>query len=127
MHETTIARAIAEKVASRCEKMAPSTKASAVTVQVGTFRNVDPESLAFAFECLKNVYPALTECQLNLEIVQARAVCKDHNHEYEAKPENLFRCYICDSGIGKLIKGEELDITSITITEAEETEKMSHA
>lgn len=127
MHETAIAGAILEKVTERLSNFSRQAEAGSVKVQVGTFRNVDPESLSFAFDSLKMLNPALTGCILNLEVIQAVALCADNEHEYAALPDNLYRCNICDSGMGRLIKGEELDITGITIIEVDQTETMTHA
>ena len=127
MHEATIACAILDHAVRRLSMLSQPAVISAVYLRVGEFRNVDPESLKFAFNALRNSYQNLADCQLIVEIVPAKALCHANGHEYHAVPESLYRCNKCASGIGHLRTGEELDITGITIIDNETTEKDDYA
>lgn len=118
MHEATIAKAILDSISDRLTGLQQTSKASSVNVRVGEFRNVDPDSLSFAFDSLKKNYQGCTTCALNLELIEARALCKDGRHEYRANADNAYRCPECNSVIGAMVAGEELDITKIMVFQA---------
>lgn len=118
MHETTIAKAILDRICDRLTGLQKTSNANAVSVRIGEFRNVDPDSLSFAFDSLKQNYQACRTCALNLELIEARALCKDARHEYRASADNAYRCPDCNSVIGAMVSGKELDITKIVVSQA---------
>lgn len=115
MHEATIANSILEIVANRLESVGPQASALSVEILCGEFRNVDPESLLFAFDSMKELHRSLADCCLEINIIPASAKCKDNDHVYRPMYELAYRCPVCDSGIGKLVQGEELDVVNVTI------------
>ncbi|MBX9878810.1 MAG: hydrogenase maturation nickel metallochaperone HypA [Candidatus Obscuribacterales bacterium] len=117
MHETAIAKAILDRITDRLGNLRSTSNATSVQVRVGEFRNVDPESLSFAFDSLKKEYPTCIACTLNLELIETRALCKDGRHEYKASADNAYRCPNCGSAIGTLVSGEELHITKIVVSQ----------
>lgn len=117
MHEAAIAKAILDRISEHLTGLQQASNASSVSVRVGEFRNVDPDSLSFAFDSLKQNYQACKTCALNLELVEARALCKDARHEYRASADNAYRCPDCSSAIGAMVSGEELDITKIMVAQ----------
>lgn len=117
MHETAIAKAILDRIDDRLSSLQFTSNAASVDVRVGEFRNVDPDSLSFAFDSLKKEYPKCTACALNLELIETRALCKEGRHEYKATAESAFSCPECGSAIGALVSGEELDITKIVVSQ----------
>lgn len=127
MHEATIAVSILDHLVSRIDRSIQPVVAEAVYVSLGEFRNVDPESLKFAFDSLKREFPSCESCYLELKTIKATAVCRVNEHTYHASPMNAFRCEQCGSGIGRLVSGEELDITAITLTEKNNMEVMQNA
>lgn len=116
MHEAAIAKSILDRINNQLANLQKSSKAASVDVRIGEFRNVDPESLSFAFDSLKKEYGTCQTCALNLELIEARALCKDGRHEYRASADNAFSCPQCGSAIGALLSGEELDITKIVVS-----------
>lgn len=118
MHEATIAQAILERISNQLTCLQQASNACSVNVRVGEFRNVDPDSLSFAFNSLKHNYQACQTCALHLELIEARALCKDARHEYRASADNAYRCPECNSAIGAMVSGEELDITKIVVSQA---------
>ena len=127
MHEATIAVSILDHVMSRVNRSPEPVVAEVVSVRIGEFRNVDPESLTFAFNSLKIDFPNCESCLLELQTIEATATCRVNKHRYHASPANAYRCSQCDSGIGKLLTGEELDITAITLAVENVTEGKQNA
>jgi hydrogenase nickel insertion protein HypA len=121
MHETTIANSILEIVSAKCRTTPHSAAAVKVDVLVGEFRNVDPDSLRFAFENMRQFYPLCSSCQLHIEIAHAMAVCKTQDHRFSPQISTGFRCTHCGGPIGKLLCGEELDVVGITLEADEQT------
>ena len=124
MHEAAIAQAILRKACQSFEQhqlrsghssSSNGELVSRIVVSVGEFRNVDPESLEFAFSALKKEYRSIEACQLDLVRVEALAVCSLEEHRYHPVPEHFFACTECGGSIKKLLKGDELDIISIEI------------
>jgi len=107
MHEAAIAQSILERVSERAVSLVRS-----ITIEIGGFRNVDPESLTFAFSALKENYYHLKEASLIIKMVAPKAVCA-MKHEYEPKMEDAFRC-VCGEGIAELVQGNELNIVEFT-------------
>lgn len=139
MHEATVAFAILNKAAEAISKRFAAeladtknkssgvqNKASAqaddqrrrqatrVKVDIGEFRNVDPESLTFAFESLRKDIPNLENAELDIKFIEGFALCSQ-NHNYRPRPDSFFACTVCGSGLKTMINGEELNITAIEL------------
>jgi hydrogenase nickel insertion protein HypA len=126
MHEATIAQSILKIASRKLLENHLAISISTIKVVIGEFRNVDWESLQFAFDSLKNTYPGCQNCRLDTEIISARAQCRQCNYIYHPQLANAFRCPECNNGIGKLTEGEELDIVQMTL-ESEEKEQNNYA
>jgi len=113
MHEATIASNILDILLQRLANC-PNTAAVSITVLVGEFRNVDDESLCFAFDAIKDSIAGCCQCQLNIEKSQLLAKCSKNGHIYEPNPNGLYRCE-CGSPMGEIIKGQELDVVGCTL------------
>lgn len=124
MHEAGIAQSILDIAFKRLRERASTSAVSKISLEVGELRNVDGDSLEFAFDNLKGLYNGFACCQLEMKSIKALAWCHQANHQYNPCFENAFCCEQCGSGIGQLICGEELDLRSITF-ETSETEEPS--
>lgn len=113
MHEASIADAILQSGSARLSATPDALQVTRMRVSVGEFRNVDPESLLFAFDNMKSLYKGMGACQLEIEHVAAEASCQTNEHSYHPQFENSFCCQICGNGIGRMISGEELNIMSV--------------
>lgn len=120
MHELTVAGSILELIRKRQASLPPNHEVLQVEVRVGEFRNVDPESLDFAFNNLRLLYDDCHRCRLALEVAPALARCVPGNHAYRPLFEQGFRCTECGGGIASLETGEELDIVGYTIAAKED-------
>lgn len=113
MHEVTIAQSILQIAASKRENLPANAFATKISVRIGEMRNVENDSLDFAFENLKTLYEGFENCHLEMNLIKARAWCRQANHQYNPRFENAFCCEQCGSGIGQLIAGEELDLVDV--------------
>jgi len=92
-------------------------KVSSIQVNVGEFRNVDPESLDFAFQSLRKDFKYAEDARLKINRIDAIAKCTS-GHTYSPKPDKYYACTTCGAGIDKLVNGEELEIKSFELLEA---------
>lgn len=113
MHEATIAANILDAVSLRLRQF-PNTIATSVNVLIGEFRNVDAESLMFAFDALRDSVRGCEFCELIVEASPLVALCAEHKHRYFPKPDGAFKCQ-CGSGMGEVIHGSELDIVGYAL------------
>ena len=127
MHETAIASNILRHIDRKARELQHPCRVAAVSVLVGRFRNVDPESLSFAFDTLKQDYPICADCRLTVIPVEVVALCRASSHRYHLRCEEGFKCGQCGSGIGRLISGDELDIVDITMGTTDTAENNKHA
>lgn len=114
MHEATIAQLILlRSIEIASIKNEPIVS---IRIRVGRFRNVDPESLLFAFQSLKREYDPTTNAELSIESVSALARCSIGGHQYHPSADDYYCCTICGGGIGELLNGKELEIIAVETT-----------
>jgi len=84
-----------------------------VTVEIGAFQLVVPESLAFAFEALTRE-TVFENTKLIQKVIPARARCRDCNQEQSV--ESLFEaCGQCGSFNFEMLSGMELNISQMEV------------
>ncbi len=128
MHESAIAKSILEIVVQRLQSLDAEANAHSVSVIFGEFRNVEPESVSFAFDNMKQFYQGTLNCQLSISTIAAVAKCQDHGHKYHPRAVDAYRCPDCGSGIKDLLQGEELDVVNVVVElEKPESEKAEYA
>lgn len=113
MHELSLSSAIVNTVV----KHAADRTVSVVSVRVGQLRQVVPETLAFYF----GVVARGTVCEgarLELEAVPARLRCAPCAREW-AIDLPAFRCPTCGGAEVEIVSGDELEVESIEVEEAE--------
>jgi hydrogenase nickel incorporation protein HypA/HybF len=112
MHELSISSAVVDTVVEH----AAGRHVTAVTMTVGAFRQVVPESLEFYFEIVSRG----TVCEgarLEQVFVSLRLGCSSCGEEWE--PEiPAFRCPRCGGSEVELLQGDELEVESIEVEEA---------
>ncbi len=124
MHELSISSAIVDTAL----RHAGGRPISVVTMQIGSLRQVVPDSLAFYFEIVARD----TDCEgarLELEIVGAWMCCQTCGHEWDPAPEPAsgheqlapslpaFRCPACLRAGAEVIRGDELEVESIEVVD----------
>jgi Zn finger protein HypA/HybF involved in hydrogenase expression len=115
MHEATIAQSILKIASTKLKQTPNAERVLDIRIIVGEFRNVDIESLHFAFDNLKDMYEGLDRCVLQTDKISAQAICRTSKHIYHPNQENHFCCTICGDGIGNLVSGEELDVIGVKL------------
>ena len=115
MHEATIAQSILDIAVNRFNQMPEAIAVQSIKVQLGEFRNVDLDSLQFAFNSLKTSFKGCSASELKAEIGVAVAICQNCHQQYHPGIDLAFRCDKCGGGIDKLVSGEELNIIGITL------------
>ncbi len=112
MHELSISSAVVQTAIEH----AAGRRVSVVTMTTGAMRQVVPESLAFYFEIVAQD----TVCEgarLEQHLVAARLRCACAT---EWEPEiPAFRCPACGGADVEVIAGNELEVESIEVEEAE--------
>jgi hydrogenase nickel incorporation protein HypA/HybF len=113
MHELALSSAIVNTVV----KHADGRPVSLVALRVGKLRQVVPETLEFYFEFVARD----TICEgarLEQEVVEARLRCNPCGEEWEIEIP-AFRCPTCGGSDVAVASGEEFEVESIEVEEAE--------
>jgi hydrogenase nickel incorporation protein HypA/HybF len=113
VHELSLSSAIVATV----EKHAAGRRVTLVTLRVGRLRQVVPDTLAFYFEFVARG----TICEgarLEQEVLETRLRCDPCAAEWEiAAP--AFRCPHCGGSDVAVVGGDEFQVESIEVEEAE--------
>ena len=113
MHELSLARAIV----STATRHADGRQVTAVNLRIGRLRQVVPQSLEFYFEFVARD----TVCegaQLEHEVIEARLRCSPCGREWTIESP-AFRCPTCGGSDVGITSGNEFEIESIEVEEAE--------
>ena len=111
MHELSIAHEIVKSV-TRSMSEYPEAKIASITLSIGEYSGVDPDSLTFAFPIVAEDTPA-QGAELILQTVTPALKCNDCG----AGPVDtaVMRCPRCGSINVTLSSGRELEIKSIDV------------
>ncbi len=113
MHELALSSAIVNTVA----KHADGRRVTVVNLRVGRLRQVIPDTLEFYFEFVARD----TVCEgarLEQEVIEARLRCSRCGREWEIEIP-AFRCPTCGGGDVAVASGDEFEVESIEVEEAE--------
>jgi hydrogenase nickel insertion protein HypA len=114
MHELATAQKILELAVTKLQALGAAMEAESISMLVGEFRNLDHESLSFAFDSIKAEYYGCAGCQLILTQTPCYALCAGDGHKFHPEASKAFSCPQCGCGMGNIITGQELDIVGIT-------------
>ncbi|HTX31852.1 MAG TPA: hydrogenase maturation nickel metallochaperone HypA [Solirubrobacteraceae bacterium] len=113
MHELSLASAVVNTVA----KHADGRRVTVVNLRVGRLRQVIPDTLGFYFEFVAR--DSVCEgARLELEVIDARLRCRPCAHEWDIEIP-AFRCPQCGGSEVEIASGEEFEVESIEVEEAE--------
>jgi hydrogenase nickel incorporation protein HypA/HybF len=115
MHEAALAKEIIERAIELNGSVVP---VRSISIRVGEFRNVDRESLTFAFNAMRAFYAGIADTELLIEIIPLEAFCKNNGHRYRPDAKLYFACPECSGPIGEIISGQELDIVELKASES---------
>ncbi len=113
MHELSLSSAVVNTVA----KHADGRRVSVVNLRVGQLRQVIPDTLEFYFEFVARD----TVCEgarLEQQVVQARLRCEPCGLEWAIEIP-AFRCPTCGGSEVEIASGDEFEVESIEVEEAE--------
>jgi hydrogenase nickel incorporation protein HypA/HybF len=113
VHELALSSAIVNTVA----KHADGRRVTVVNLRVGRLRQVIPDTLQFYFEFVARG----TVCQgakLEQEVIQPRLRCDQCGRQWEIEIP-AFRCPTCGGSDVAIATGDEFEVESIEVEEAE--------
>ena len=113
MHELSLSSAIVNTVV----KHARGRQVTVVELRVGKLRQVIPDTLEFYFEFVARG----TVCEgarLEQQVIDARLSCNSCGHQWEIEIP-AFRCPECSGSDVRVASGDEFEVESITVEEAE--------
>ena len=113
MHELSLSSAIVNTVV----KHAADRPVTVVSLRVGALRQVVPDTLDFYFEFVARG----TVCEgarLEQEVIEARLRCEECDHEW-AIDIPAFRCPSCAGAHVTVASGNEFEVESIEVEEAQ--------
>ena len=113
MHELSLSSAIVNTVA----KHAGGRTVTVVNLRVGRLRQVIPDTLAFYFEFVARD-SVCDGARLVQEVIPARLRCNRCDHEWEIEIP-AFRCPACAGSDVMVASGDEFEVESIEVEEAE--------
>lgn len=107
MHELSLIEGIIDIILAELPKHS-ITKVENISLRIGEMRQVVPDALHFAFECLSKDTP-LEGAELRIENVPIKSKCAQCGHEFVQK--NWFgNCPKCQSTKIEIVSGKELEI-----------------
>jgi len=113
VHELSLSSAIVNTVA----KHAHGRRVTVVNLRVGRLRQVIPDTLEFYFQFVAR--DSVCEgAQLMQEVIPARLRCRTCDHEWAIEIP-AFRCPACTGSDVEVASGDEFEVESIEVEEAE--------
>ncbi len=113
MHELSLSTAVVNTVV----KHARGRRVSVVNLRVGQLRQVVPDSLEFYFEFVARD-TVCARARLEQEVIQARLGCRPCGLEWTIEVP-AFRCPRCGGSDVEIASGNEFEVESIEVEEAE--------
>jgi hydrogenase nickel incorporation protein HypA/HybF len=113
VHELALSSAIVNTVA----KHANGRRVTVVNLRVGRLRQVIPETLEFYFEFVARD-TVCERARLEQEVIEARLRCRPCAREWEIEIP-AFRCPTCGGSDVAVASGDEFEVESIEVEEAE--------
>ena len=113
MHELGIVSGVVE-VCAKSAREAGASRVLSVRLRIGDMAEVNPETMAFAWEVLREDDPLCTEATMEVAYVHPSSVCLDCGEEFEHDRFHM-RCPACGSADTVLVAGREMDIVSMEI------------
>ena len=114
MHELRVVSRIVQTVAEEMERTGLS-HVDGVKVRIGELSGVDPAALWFGWSAYVRG-SSLEHVALDIERVAVAGCCRDCHREFGVA-DLVFRCPHCGSAKIKLVRGQEIEIASLTIHE----------
>ena len=116
MHEMGIANSILHAVKKEIARY-PGSSPTKIGVRIGELAAVDPDSLQFCFDVLKQE-EGFNELELVVEFVPRRHHCAACNQDFNVTDYDL-HCPQCGQVTALCVNGEELELAYLEVDEHE--------
>jgi hydrogenase nickel incorporation protein HypA/HybF len=117
MHELSIAQSMIELAAEQLARNVTVTRVKTVSVRIGVMSGVVPEALKNAFDVAVIATP-LAGSKLEIQTVGLAVWCDQCQAERELAEIGSLRCPVCQMRTPTIVRGEELELTSMEVVSA---------
>lgn len=114
MHEVSIALNLLEIVSDQCRKNGYNVIES-INVRIGKASGIMPDALAFAFDAVKQDYPA-RNASLMIDIVPLTGQCHDCKNYFTSESDFVLHCPECQGTSFTITAGREMDIIDMEVS-----------
>lgn len=113
MHELSIVTNVLE-TATKAAKSQGANKLTGVNLKVGIYKQVIDDALQFSWRLMADDDPFSEGAELSVEYVSPESICSECGHEFA---HDMFhrKCPKCGCEWTELVKGSELEISSIKV------------
>jgi hydrogenase nickel incorporation protein HypA/HybF len=115
VHELSIALSIVEGAEEEVARQGGG-RVSAVFLRLGPLSGVVADALLFSYPmaCAGTV---LENSELRIEEIPVRIYCEACDRDGEPKDYRILRCPFCDAPSGRVLQGNELELTALELME----------
>jgi hydrogenase nickel incorporation protein HypA/HybF len=120
LHELSIAQSMIELAAEQLARIgvdSSNLRVKMLSVRVGVMSGVVPEALKSAFDVAVIGTP-LADSTLEVQTVGLAIWCEQCRAERELPNIGTLRCPVCQARTPKVVRGEELELTSMEVVNA---------
>jgi hydrogenase nickel incorporation protein HypA/HybF len=115
MHELSIAMSLIEAACEEASRQG-DVRVEALHLRLGALSGVVREALEFSFD-LAAEGTAIEGARLQIEEVPVTVYCPQCCDERQLPSLQHFRCPVCDTPTPDVVRGRELELTALEITE----------
>ncbi len=126
MHELSIALSLIDAATEKAAELG-AVRVEAVHLKLGALSGVVREALLFSFDLAAAGTP-IEGARLEIEDIPVAVFCQTCNTEQKLPSIQCFRCPVCDTPTPDVVRGRELDLTALEVTDLDEApEEETHA
>lgn len=115
-----------DAAAEKAEELG-AVRIEALHLKLGKLSGVVPEALLFSFD-LAAAGTLIEGARLEIEEIPVSVFCQTCKAEQQLPSIQYFRCPVCDTPTPEVVRGRELELTSLEVTDLNETpEEETHA
>ena len=112
MHELSVALGIV-RIAEDETKKANAKSVETIELEIGTLAGIEFDSLEFVWpSAVKQT--VLQHAKKRINVIQAKALCLDCNHEFEIE-KYYDSCPLCGSSLKGILQGKELRVKTLEV------------
>ncbi|MBW8877399.1 MAG: hydrogenase maturation nickel metallochaperone HypA [Acidobacteria bacterium] len=118
MHELSIAMSLIEAACEEVSRLG-DVRVEALHLRLGALSGVVREALEFSFD-LAAAGTAIEGARLQIEEIPVAVLCPRCGEERELPSLQHFRCPVCDTPAPDVVRGRELELTALEVSEIPE-------